>query len=333
MSSPGAGAGAGSTEAAVALVEGERGRLTNLGYRLLGSLAEAEDAVQETYARWYTMAPQRRAAIVSPGAWLTRVCGRICLDVLGSARARRERYVGTWLPEPVPDRAQWAAGAGGGAAWPADPADHVVLDESVDMALLVVLETMTPAERVAYVLYEVFGFPFTEIAAITGRSQAACRQLASSARRRIRGAATASAGAAKSAGAAAAPGTGQAAVVRRFKEAWEARDIGALVGLLDPDAVMVADGGGLVSTVLRPVAGGARVAEYLVQIAWRAPALGLLERTVNGTPGLAALHPAGGTVTVAAFELTADHTRIRRIWVIRNPEKLRAWNEGVPSRP
>ena len=205
------------------VVVGERRHLTNLAYRLLGSLAEAEDAVQETYTRWYAMSPREQAAIAAPGAWLTTVAGRICLDVLGSARARRESYVGAWIPEPLPDRAEWAGGD--------DPADRITLDESVSMAFLVVLESMTPAERVAFVLHDVFRYPFAEIAEIIGRTPAACRQLATSARRRVSAARTP-----------AAPSAGQAGLVRHFKEAWEARDIEALVGLLDPDAAMVADG-------------------------------------------------------------------------------------------
>ncbi|KQX14145.1 RNA polymerase subunit sigma-24 [Streptomyces sp. Root431] len=285
------------------VVVGERRHLTNLAYRLLGSLAEAEDAVQETYTRWYAMSPREQAAIAAPGAWLTTVAGRICLDVLGSARARRESYVGAWIPEPLPDRAEWAGGD--------DPADRITLDESVSMAFLVVLESMTPAERVAFVLHDVFRYPFAEIAEIIGRTPAACRQLATSARRRVSAARTP-----------AAPSAGQAGLVRHFKEAWEARDIEALVGLLDPDAAMVADGGGLVGTVLHPVVGAEEIAAYLIHIADKAPGLRLLERSVNGRPGLVAQF-TGVTVTVAAFEFDGD--RVARIWAVRNPEKLRAW--------
>ncbi|MER5361466.1 RNA polymerase sigma factor SigJ [Streptomyces sp. NPDC002785] len=306
------------SEPGLSAIVGERRQLTNLAYRLLGSLAEAEDAVQETYARWYAMSRQQQEAIESPGAWLTTVASRICLDLLGSARVRRERYVGEWIPEPLPDRTEWISGpAGGGRAEPADPADRITLDESVNMAFLVVLESMTPAERVAFILHDVFRYPFAEVAEIVGRTPAACRQLASSARRRIR-----------AAQAPTAPKAGQAGLVRHFKEAWEARDIGALVGLLDPDATMIADGGGLVGTVLRPVEGSKRIAEYLIYIADKAPGLTLLERTVNGRPGLVAQH-AGVTVTVAAFGLTSD--RITRIWAIRNPEKLRPWTENARS--
>jgi len=303
-------AGAASTDA----VAGERRQLINVAYRLLGSLAEAEDAVQEAYARWYALPGGRRDEILSPGAWLTTVTGRICLDVLGSARARRERYVGAWLPDPLPDHAEWGHSVRGN-----DPADQMVLDESVAMALLVVLESMTPAERVAFVLHDVFRYPFAEIAGVLDRTPAACKQLAASARRRVRGA---QAPAVTVAGQAVAV-AGQADAVRRVKEAWQARDIAALVGLLDPAAVMTADGGGLVGTALRPIEGGARIAQYMVAIADRAPGLELLERSVNGAPGLVARR-AGTVMTVASFDV-ADDGRVTRIWVVRNPEKLRPW--------
>ncbi|MEU8118747.1 RNA polymerase sigma factor SigJ [Spirillospora sp. NPDC049024] len=288
----------------------ERRHLTNLAYRLLGSLAEAEDAVQETYTRWYAMSREQQDAIESPGAWLTTVAGRICLNMLGSARARRETYVGEWIPEPLPDRTEWISGRPGGAT--PDPADRVTLDESVSMAFLVVLDSMTPAERVAFVLHDVFCHPFAEVAEIVGRSPAACRQLASSARRRVR----------ESRGAA-SPAARQAGIVKDFKRAWEAKDIGALIGLLDPDATATADGGGLALSFLHPIEGGEQIAHAWAEIARRRPDdMTFLERTVNGRPGLVAQQD-GATVTVFAFDVVAD--RIKHIWVIRNPEKLRHW--------
>ncbi|MEQ0560504.1 RNA polymerase sigma factor SigJ [Amycolatopsis sp. NEAU-NG30] len=279
-------------------VVAERRHLINLAYRLLGSLAEAEDAVQETYARWYALSPSQREAISSPGAWLTTVAGRICLDVLGSARVRREQYVGEWLPEPVPDQADGVA-------------DRITLDESVTMAFLVTLEAMTPAQRVALVLHDVFGYAFAEIAEITGRTPAACRELASSARRRVRAARPA------------APVTRQAEVIRNFKQAWETGDIDALVGLLDPAATLTADGGGVVRAALTPIEGGEVVAQYVAALATGAAgALRIVERTVNGRPGLL-LQRGGELAAVYAFDV-ADG-RITRIWAMRNPEKLRLW--------
>jgi RNA polymerase sigma factor (sigma-70 family) len=302
--------GHGAPDPGLDAIASERRRLINLTYRLLGSLAEAEDAVQEAYARWYAMSAQQQDAIESPGAWLTTVASRICLDLLGSARARRERYVGEWIPEPLPEPAEWISGRPGDAS--ADPADRVTLDESVNMAFLVVLESMTPAERVAFILHDVFRYPFAEVAEISGRTPAACRQLASSARRRVR-----------ASQAPPTPTARQAGIVRAFKQAWEAKDIGALIGLLDPGAAVIADGGGLVSAALRPIDGGEQIARYLVDLAGRAPGnVTFLERTVNGQPGLVAQQD-GVTATVFAFDVSGD--RITRIWAIRNPEKLRPW--------
>jgi RNA polymerase sigma factor (sigma-70 family) len=294
-------------------VTSERRQLINVAYRLLGSLAEAEDAVQETYARWYALSRQQQQAIGNPGAWLTTVASRICLNLLGSARVRRERYVGEWIPEPLPGRTEWIAGRPGGTT--TDPADRVTLDESVSMAFLVVLESLTPAERVAFILHDVFGYPFADVAEVTGRTPGTCRQLASSARRRVR-ASQAPAG----------PAARQAGVVRAFKQAWEAKDIDALIGLLDPEATAVADGGGLATTFLRPIEGSEQIARAWVEIASRKPGtMTFLERAVNGQPGLVA-EQDGVTVTVFAFDVAGG--RIRHIWVVRNPEKLRPWTRG-----
>jgi RNA polymerase sigma factor (sigma-70 family) len=301
------GPGQGEADPGLSVIMNERRQLINVAYRLLGSLAEAEDAVQETYARWYAMSPEQREAIESPAAWLTTVASRICLDVLGSARARRERYVGEWLPEPVPEPTEWISGRSA-----PDPADRVTLDESVSMAFLVVLESLTPAQRVAFVLHDVFGYSFAEVAEITGRTPVACRQLASSARRRTRESQPG-----------ATPAARQAGVVRNFKQAWEAKDIAALIHLLDPGAVVTADGGGLVDAALEPIEGSEEIARYVVELASRMPVgLEILERTVNGQPGLVA-RLDDAIVTVIAFEVAGD--RIKRIWAVRNPDKLRPW--------
>lgn len=287
----------------------ERRRLINVAYRFLGSLADSEDAVQEALIRWYALTPEARAAIESPAAWLTTVTSRICLDQLGSARARRERYVGEWIPEPVPDWTEWVGGRPDDAA---DPADRITLDESIDMAFLVVLDSMSPAERVAFLLHDVFRYPFAEVAEIVGRTPAACRQLASTGRRRVRDARPDI-----------APTARRAELVRAFKGAWEAMDINALLGLLDPDAVSVADGGGRVPAALEPRVGAETIAQFLLELASRSSGLELEEHTVNGQPGLIARQD-GATVTVFAFDVAAD--RITRIWAVRNPDKLRPWN-------
>jgi RNA polymerase sigma-70 factor (ECF subfamily) len=306
--------GPGGHDPGLDVIMSERRQLTGLTYRLLGSLAEAEDAVQETYARWYALSPREQKAIESPGAWLTTVASRICLNLLGSARARRETYVGEWIPEPLPGRMDWITGRTDGASL--DPADRITLDESVSMAFLVVLESMTPAERVALILHDVFRYSFAEVAGVTGRTPAACRQLASSARRRV-----------LAAQAPPPPSARHAGIIRAFKKAWEAKDISALIGLLDPDATATADGGGIALTFLEPIHGGEQIARAWIEIANNhAPGdVTFLERTVNGQPGLVAQHD-GRILTVFAFDVASD--RIRHIWAIRNPEKLRYWTAG-----
>ncbi len=182
------------------------------------------------------------------------------------------------------------------------------------MAFLVVLDAMTPAERVAFVLHDIFSYPFPEVAEITGRTPAACRQLVSHARRRVQDSQPP-----------AAPTATRGVLIRDFRQAWEAKDIAALVGLLDPDATAIADGGGLVAAALAPIQGAAQIAAYLNDLITRAPDLTLLERTVNGQPGLAGEYQ-GAIVAVFAFGITDD--RISRIWAIRNPDKLRPWTSA-----
>ncbi|KUN06003.1 RNA polymerase subunit sigma-24 [Streptomyces yokosukanensis] len=303
----------GRPDPGLSAIMSERHQLINLAYRLLGSVTEAEDVVQETCTRWYAMSAQQREAVESPGGWLTTVASRICLDLLGSARARRERYVGEWVPEPLPAGTEWISGRwGGGTAL--DPADRVTLDESIDMAFLVVLDLMTPAERVAFILHDVFRYSFAEVAAIVGRSPAACRQLASSARRRIRASQSAK-----------APAARHADTVRAFKQAWEAKDIDALVGLLAPDATATGDGGGLVTAALRPVEGAEQIARFFADRMAAVPGVTLAQSTVNGRPGLVA-QVDGVPVSVLAFDIEGD--LVKRIWAVLNPDKLRPWRAG-----
>ncbi|MFB7715680.1 RNA polymerase sigma factor SigJ [Streptomyces sp. NPDC056105] len=291
------------------LLEPVRRTLTNVAYRLLGSLTEAEDAVQEAYTRWLALPKPRRDAITSPHAWLTTVVSRICLDQLRSARMRREQYVGPWIPEPLPVRAEWSRLTLGSTA--GDPADQITLDESVEMAFLIILDSMTPAERVAFMLHDVFRLPFNDVAEIVGRTPGACRELASKARHKVAAAHNHGAGAPR-----------RTAIISEFRQAWQAKDINALVTLLDPSVIAAADGGGRAMASPVPVQGREAVAQFLVHLANLAGRLDLLERTVNGQPGLVAMN-GNNVLTVYAFDI--DDARIQRIWAIRNPDKLRSW--------
>lgn len=286
-------------------VESERRSLLGLCYRLLGTVADAEDAVQETYVRWLRLSGDERAAIRNPGAWLTRVAGRVCLDMLGSARARRERYVGEWLPEPVPGDSPLAASA------PVDPIDRVTLDDAVSMALLVVLDALTPAERVAFVLHDVFGVPFAEIAETVGRSPEATRQLASQARRHVR-----------EQRAGAATREQHDAVARAFAAATATGDLDALVAVLDPGVVLRSDGGGRASAARRPVEGADRVARFLLGLPRLEPDAVI---TAIETPeGLGILATLDGLPS-ALVSLSVRNGVVADVYIMRNPDKLTQW--------
>lgn len=286
------------------VVMAERRRLIALAYRMLGTLEEAEDAVQETYLRWYRLTEEERAAIGNPQGWLTRVASRICLDVLKSARARREQYVGEWLPEPVP------AGLLGDRS-ALDPVDRVTLDDTVSTALLVVLDSMTPAERVAFVLHDVFALPFPEIAEIVGRSAAAVRQLATSARRRVadhRGIV--------------APPAEHDAVVRAFVAAAAGGNLEALTGLLDPSVTLYSDGGGVVSAARNPVVGPTRVARFLVGVLRKRSTWVAVERVT--ADGLGLTLTDGGEVR-AVLNVRVVDGLVTDVWMVVNPGKLTGW--------
>lgn len=289
-------------------VIGERRHLMALAFRMLGTITEAEDVVQETYTRWYRMGAAERDAISSPRGWLTRAASRICLDVLGSARMRRERYVGPWLPEPVPALAFGEPDPGG-----ADPVDRVTFEESVSTALLVVLESMTPAERVVFVLHDVFAIPFGEIATTIGRSPAACRQLATSARRRV-----------DQSRERRVTRREHDEVVRAFAAAARSGDLAALIGTLDTDVVMRADGGGLVTAARNPVVGAGRVARYLMGALYAdRRTYEVREQRTNDGLGFA-LWEDGRITGVVTLDVIDG--RIAHVRMIRNPEKLSLWN-------
>lgn len=279
----------------------ERRRLIALSFRLLGTLEEAEDAVQETYLRWYRLTEDERAEIGNPQGWLTRVASRVCLDVLKSARVRREQYVGPWLPEPLPSDFDGA-----------DPADRVTLDDTVSTALLVVLEAMTPAERVAFVLHDVFTVPFGDIAEVVGRSPAAVRQLASSARRKV-----------TTHRSEVAPVSQHDAVVRAFSAATLGGDLGRLMTLLDPTVVLRSDGGGIVSAARNPVSGADRVARFVLGVMAKRPTWHLGERT--SADGLSLVYLEGETV-FGVINLRVVAGLVTDVWMVVNPEKLAAWS-------
>ncbi|RZS68235.1 RNA polymerase sigma-70 factor (ECF subfamily) [Agromyces ramosus] len=290
----------------------ERTHLMNLAFRMLGSANDAEDVVQQAYVHWFQLDDAERAAIERPRAWLTTVASRICLNILDSARVRRERYVGEWLPEPLPSASAGASVVSGVSTAAVDPLDRITLDDSVSMALLVVLESLTPAERVAFVLHEVFGVPFAEIGEIVGRSPEATRQLASSARRHVRDLRARPTDAAD-----------HARLVAAFRRACEVGDLDALVRILDPEVTSTSDGGGKVRAALRPVVGAENVARFLLGVLRKAQGLSVAERDINGERGLVV---SAGDQVVGTVSLGTAGGRIHDVWIVMNPDKLAAWN-------
>lgn len=289
------------TTQAAAEFERHRDHLTGVAYRMLGSLADAEDAVQETYLRFSRAAGP---GIRDERGWLTTTVARICLDILGSARARHETYPGPWLPEPLLGDGTAPAPLGLG------PEDRVTLDESVSMAMLVLLEALSPAERTAFILREVLGLPYGEVSQVLGRSQAACRQLVARARGHVRERAPRF-----------TPDRGQhAEAVEAFLAACSHGSVEELVRVLDPDVVLRSDGGGLVPGVaLRPVTGPGRVARLLLGVAAKHPATAR-RIVVNGSPGVV-FDDGSGVVGVMAF--TVADQLITEIDFVVNPDKLR----------
>ena len=271
--------------------EEARPHLRAVAYRMLGSVSEADDAVQEA---WLKLSRADTAAVANLRGWLTTVVARVCLDVLRARRARREDSVGTWLPEPVVATDSEA-----------DPEQEALLADSVGLALLVVLETLTPAERLAFVLHDMFAVPFEEVAEIVGRSPAAARQLASRARHRVQGAAVPDPDLAL-----------QRRVVDAFLAASRAGDFEGLLEVLDPDVVFRMDAGELESR--SPIVGRREVAQTILArgrpfAPYGRPAL------VNGAAG-AVVARGGRTIAVVGF--TVARGRIVAIDLIRDPEKL-----------
>ena len=278
--------------------EHQRPHLRGVAYRMLGSISEAEDAVQEAWVRLDRRDPGGSDDL---RGWLTVVVGRICLDMLRSRRSRREDYAGSWLPEPI------VSGA------PDESPEHdAVLADSVGLALLVVLETLTPAERLAFVLHDVFAVSFDEIAQVVGKTPAAARQLASRARRRVReGAPSPDADLAV-----------QRRVVDAFLAASRAGDFEALVRVLDPDVVFRTDGGGVGPLARPPLVGADAVAHEILTSGRPFAPLGR-PAIVNGAPGVVV--EAGRRRYIVGF--TVRDGRIAEIDLVGDPAKLGGLDE------
>ena len=278
-----------------------RARLVRIVYAVLGMHTEAEDVVADCWLR--LVAADEHQPVRDVESWAVVAVSRMALDVLRSARVRRERYVGPWLPEPV------ITGPLGAAAG-VDPADKVTLDDEVSYALLVVLEALSPPERTAFVLHDLFGVAFGEIATIVGRSPASVRQLASRARRHVR----------EHAPSPSVDAAGHRRVVEAFEAAANSGDLATLIRLLDPDVVLVSDGGGVVTSARKPVTGVDRVARFVLRVIAKAHDEGLLERVdVNGAPGFAAYY-RGDLVGIVSVTLAGE--RVTRVDIVRAPGKL-----------
>jgi RNA polymerase sigma-70 factor (ECF subfamily) len=279
-----------------------RSLLFTVAYELLGSAADADDVVQETWLRW---ADVDQAEVLDPRAYLVRIVTRLALNRLRTLARRREDYVGEWLPEPL--------------LTSPDVAEDVELAESVSIAMLTVLETLGPTERAVLVLHEVFDVPYAEIAEAVGKSSAAVRQIAHRAREHV---------------AARRPRmvvsrTEQQRVVERFLAALTAGDLQGLMDVLAPDVLVVADGGGLAPAALRPVSGRNRVANALARFAVLVPPVQITTPLVNGAVA-ARIDPGGEFDTAITF--VVEDGRITRMYAMRNPQKLGRLDEVAELR-
>ena len=285
--------------------EPHRRRLLGLAYRMLGSIAEAEDAVQEAYLRWHGA---DRASVEDPKGFLITTTTRICLDVLKSARARRETYVGPWLPDPVTDTAALA------------PDEQTELAEDLSVALLLALDRLSPLERAAFLLHDVFDYSFSQVADALGRNEAACRRLASRARTRVREARPQ--GVTPAQGPSSSIDPKHAELLSAFIAASRSGDIAVLSRLLTSDVRLVTDGGGKVPAALNVLDGVDRVAPFLagvVRKGWT-DEMSIRFETINDLPGVIVSGPSG-LVQTTAFEFEGG--LVKAIYVVRNPDKLR----------
>jgi len=277
--------------------EAHRRTLTGLAYRMLGSRAEAEDVVQDAYLRWHTV---DLAAIGEPRRYLATVVTRLCLDRMKSARARREFYVGQWLPEPVVDETF-------------DDEAASDLARNITVALMLVLERLSPLERASFLLHDVFSLEFAEVSRALGRSEAACRQLGARAREHI------------AAGRPRFPASSEDGyrLASAFHQAAISGDTQALVQMLAHDVILYSDGGGKRIAALNPIYGREKVLRFLDGVSRKNAGLVTNEvraATINGLPGFV-LRAEDGAIDTVAFE--SHDGRITAIYIMRNPDKLR----------
>jgi RNA polymerase sigma-70 factor, ECF subfamily len=288
-------------------------RLRALAYRMLGSHAESEDVVQDAWLRWNAT---DQAQVANAPAYLAQVVTRLCLDRAKSAAAQREHYVGPWLPEPVPDDSPWLH---------TDPADEAALADDVSYALVLALQRLSAAERAAFLLHDVFDLDFDAVAQTLGRTPAACRQLATRARRQVREARPRF-----------TPTPADAErLLTAFQAAVIAGDVQGLAKLLTEDASFISDGGGKVSAPRKPVLGRERIAQGLIGLAHK-HALPAGQRAqsawLNGWPGFIVTGPDGEPVQTIVLELS-DAGRVRTIYAVRNPDKLGALRAALARAP
>jgi RNA polymerase sigma-70 factor (ECF subfamily) len=274
--------------------------LFSIAYRMVGSVSEAEDLVQEAFLRFHRTVSGGEE-VDSPRAWLAAVTTRLAIDHLRSARVRRERYVGAWLPEPLVTGNE------------PDAAAHAEAADSLSLAFLALLERLSPVQRAVFLLHDVFGYGYDELAALVGKSEDNCRQIAARARRHVE------AGRPRFE----ASRRQREELARRFFAAIEQGDTDGLVGLLAADAVLYGDGGGKAPALAAPVHGAVRVARFLVGLARRGRAVGMGARPaeINGHPGLVTLDPEGRVLGVLALDIAEG--RVQTVRSIVNPDKLR----------
>lgn len=279
--------------------EEERARLFGIAYRMLGTVRDAEDVLQDAWLRWHDV-PQ--AEVCNARAFLVRLVTRLCLDALRSAHHRRMEYVGPWLPEPVLEERM--------ASFASDPGEMQALADDLSLAFLVLLERLNPVERAVFVLRESFDFSHREVAEVVGKSEAACRQIEHRARRRL----------ANGGHRQATNPEMQERLTEGFLRAVRGGDLDALVRLLAEDVVSYSDGGGKVTSARVPIEGAKNVARFWVSIAAKAPAdAELRPALVNGRPGLLGFI---GDRLFSIISLHVEGDRIHRIFAVLNPDKL-----------